>query len=61
MRQTRIPALLAGCSYIAALAANVLTCRISREPGQDTTRHGLIGTLVPGACWKIPPVMSPFE
>jgi hypothetical protein len=25
-----------GCSSIAALAANVLTCRISREPGVRT-------------------------
>jgi len=27
----------------------------------DGSRHGLIGTLVPHSCWKIPPGMSTFE
>ena len=28
---------------------------------KETLVSGLIGTLVPGACWMIPPGMSTFE
>jgi hypothetical protein len=28
---------------------------------KETLMSGLIGTLVPGACWMIPPGMSTFE
>ncbi len=31
----------------------------SQQP-PETVACGLIGTLVPGTCWKIPPGMSTF-
>lgn len=34
---------------------------LSEPTAPETVVRGLIGTLVPGACWKIPPGMSTFE